>query len=377
MGGKRYSMKRVCCFCETWESGGIESFLCNVISNIDLSDIEIDIVASQLKKSVFTEVLTGLGVCFYELSGNQKNIIENYRCFKRILKRRKYDVFHLNAFQGMSLYYLYLAKRLGVSVRIAHSHNTDIRQSLTRRIKMCIHRWYSNHYTTYATELWACSKSAADFMFPIKMLNNMGYTFVPNGINTSKFKFDFSKRNTARKELGLSEKFVIGNVGRLCYQKNQSFLLDVLKEVLERKKDSILLLVGEGEDKLILQEKAKSLGIEEYVIFYGVTDTVEKLFCAMDVFAFPSLFEGLGIVAIEAQASGLPVIASEHVPDEANIIPIFQKVPLKKELWAEKILSTNSVENRMGLCNVIYKKGFDIKDVSTLIKKKFFNQKLC
>ena len=148
-------MKRICCFCETWESGGIESFLFNVLSRFDSKDLEIDIVSSQIKKSVFTDNLKACGVSFYELSGNQKNISGNHSAFKKLLKERKYDVVHVNAFQGMSLYYLYLAKKAGVSVRIAHSHNTDLRQSFTRKIKLCIHKLFGASFASYATEFWA------------------------------------------------------------------------------------------------------------------------------------------------------------------------------------------------------------------------------
>lgn len=122
--------------CESWESGGIESFLHNILLRMDLTGLEVDIVAAQLKDSVFTQALREHGVRFRELSGSQRNLPENHRRFAALLWERRYDVVHLNIFQGMSLYYAHLAKRAGVPVRIAHSHNTDLRQSLTRPLKL-------------------------------------------------------------------------------------------------------------------------------------------------------------------------------------------------------------------------------------------------
>ena len=124
--------RRVCCFCEKWESGGIESFLHNVIMEMDMSRLEIDIVAAQICESVFTASPKEKGVGFYELSGSQRKLGRNHKMFKQLLKERHYDVVHLNIFQGLSLYYAYLAKKAEVAVRIAHSHNTALRQSKTK-----------------------------------------------------------------------------------------------------------------------------------------------------------------------------------------------------------------------------------------------------
>ena len=134
-----------------------------------------------------------------------------------------------------------------------------------------------------------------------------------------RFQFDSAVRKNARHELSLDGKYVLGHVGRLCYQKNQEFLLDVFARVVKQRPDTILLLVGEGEDRPILEEKAQRLGVADKVCFYGFCADVSKLYQAMDIFVFPSRFEGLGIAAVEAQAVGLPVVCSMDVPNEARI----------------------------------------------------------
>ena len=158
-------MKRICCFCESWESGGIESFLASVYTHADLSELEIDIVTSKLLDSVFTARLEKLGIRFYQLSGSQRRLLTNHAMFRRLLRERHYDVLHINAFQSLSLYYAKLAMQAGVPVRIAHSHNTALRKSPLRWAKMLLHRMGRQYLGRYATALWACSRDAANFLF--------------------------------------------------------------------------------------------------------------------------------------------------------------------------------------------------------------------
>ena len=365
--------RRVCVYCEMWESGGIESFLYNVLRRMDRSGFEIDLVTAEKRESVFTAELERAGIRFEELSGNVRNIPQNHRLFEKLLFERGYDVLHLNAFHGMSLYYIHLAKQMGVPVRIAHSHNTDLRKSRGRRIKLALHGMYRKRYTVDATALWACSKAAAEFMFDADVLAERGYRFIPNGIDTERFRFRADVRERVRVELGLSDKLVLGNVGRLCYQKNQSFLLDVLKELLTQRPKSVLLLVGEGEDRTALEEKAKRLGISGSVVFYGTSSRVEELMCAMDVFVFPSLFEGLPVVMVEAQCAGLPVLCSEQMTEEASITNI-EHISLYSgaTFWAKTILNMITENNVRETCaEKVYEAGFDITNCTNQILRKY------
>ena len=176
----------------------------------------------------------------------------------------------------------------------------------------------------------------------------------------------------AARELGLTDQFVIGNIGRLCQQKNQSFLLDVLAQGAKLRPDLRLLLIGEGGDLAALKEKAERLGVADRVLFYGTTQHPERLLWAMDVFAFPSLFEGLGIVAIEAQAAGLPVVCSEHVPPEAAVTPLVTRLPLDEgaAAWANALLKLPEAEQTSG-AEQVRQGGFDVADVARRIERTY------
>lgn len=365
--------RRICCFCESWESGGIESFLCNVLLNMDMTGLEVDIVAAKLGQSVFTEPLKARGVHFYQLSGRQNETAQNHRAFRKLLHERQYDVLHLNLFQGLSLAYAKIAQEAGVPVRIAHSHNTALRKSPTRWLKLRLHEWGKGRYGAACTDFWACSEMAAKFLFSGKDLKEKGYRFIPNGVETQRFRFDPVVRTRVREELGLTDEFVIGNVGRLCGQKNQSFLLEVFREVLRQKPNSRLLLVGGGEELSALQEKAGRLEIADKVVFYGLSNCVEQLFWAMDVFVFPSLFEGLPVTAVEAQAAGLPCIFSDAVTRECKITDTAQFVPLTAPApqWADAVLQTEVAGARMEDASTVCQAGFDISAVAARIKKRW------
>ncbi len=360
---------RVCCFCETWESGGIESFLYNLLTHMDLEQIEVDIVVSRLGKSVFTQELQKRGVHFYELSGSPLKILKNDAMFRKLLKTRQYDVVHFHVFQALSLRLAHRARRAGVPVRIAHSHNTSLRKSRTRRLKLWVHCCARQLWAGDATDFWACSQDAAKFMFSQRTLERRGWIYIPNGIDIERFRFRSQEGLQTRQALGLTNEFLVGCVGRLCEQKNQEFLLDVFSELQRTAPTSKLLLVGEGSKKDELREKAERLGIAKDVIFYGTSDQVEKLFWAMDVLAFPSLYEGLGIVAIEAQAAGLPVVCSERVPEETHVSPLLQTTALSEgaEAWANALLSAGRIR-REEAGSILKGAGFEIAEVAACIQ---------
>lgn len=362
---------KVCCFCERWESGGIESFLYNILTRIDLSRIHVDIVAASLEKSIFTEPLCRHGVKFYELSGKQHNLSENHRLFAELMRTQRYDLIHLNLFHGLSLYYAHLAKQAGVPVRIAHSHNTALRLSVGKPLKLLLHSAAKAMFANSATDLWACSESAAEFLFSREKVNTKGFQFIPNGIDTERFRFQAEAREAVRTELGLTGKFVVGNIGRLCYQKNQSFLLKVFAELAKQSPESRLLLVGEGEDRPRLEKRAEQLGIADKVLFYGVADHVERLLWAMDMFVMPSRFEGLPVTGVEAQAAGLPCIFSENITEECKMTPLSTFLPLRagSVAWKRAALELASKPcRRQEGARLVREAGFDIQAAAVQVQ---------
>ncbi len=283
----------ICIVCETWGSGGIEGFLSSVLLHMDRQNLKIDIVAAKLCESVFTQPLEAAGIRFIELSGSLYRLNANYKRFQKLMHEERYGVVHLNAYQGLSLNYLKLAAEAGVPVRIAHSHNTALRRSKTQKIKLLIHTVCKRIFSKYITEYWACSVKAARFLFLPSIIDSQVFQVIPNGIDIERFRRGKGVREQIRAALGIREnQLVIGHVGRLCYQKNQSFLIDTFAQIQKRRRDSVLLLVGDGGDRSALETQAERLGLRDQVIFYGTTGHVERLLWAMDVFVFPSRFEG-------------------------------------------------------------------------------------
>ena len=287
------------------------------------------------------------------------------------MRLRKYDVLHLNVFQAQAMMYLPLAKRNHIPIRIVHSHNTALRKSRTQLLKLWIHYGARLFFSGYATDWWACSSVAAHFMFSNRVIAPKTYCFVPNGIDLKKFQFDPQIRQKKRTELRLEHHFVIGNVGRLCFQKNQIFLLNLFPAVLREIPESKLLLVGAGDNLLELRQLAAGLGISDHVIFYGTSDHVEQLLWAMDIFAFPSRFEGLGIGVVEAQAAGLPAVCSDQVPPEAIVSPNTVCLPLcERDAWVRTFIQLHGKPRYYALENNKLLK-FDAGQVGRWVKEMY------
>jgi glycosyltransferase involved in cell wall biosynthesis len=355
----------VCCFCEEWGDGGIESFLLNILEHMNLSRIELDIIVARKKSEFYMPRIHALGVGFIELSGDSRRLWKNHTEFRKIICTKQYDIVYLNIYQALSLLYARDAKMTGVTMRIAHSHNNGLRKSVTKPLKMMMHNISKKLFTRYVTEYWACSESAAHFMFQ----RSSDYLYVPNGIEIERFAFRPERREQFRRNMGIEQRLVVGNVGRLCYQKNQEFLLKVICELRQNRPNVLLMLVGDGEDQVRLKNEARNLGVEDCVVFFGTTDDVPLVLWAMDVFAFPSRFEGLGIAAIEAQAAGLPVLCSDNVPPEAGIKGFAEFLPLSAgaKVWAERLYRMSD-DKRRDSTEMITRAGYDITTVACMIQ---------
>lgn len=365
-------MKRICIYCEKWSSGGIESFIVSMLQKMDIADFQIDLVSSCVENSPFTPFLKAKGIKIHQLSGNRNRVFSNRKMFMKLMETQQYDVLHINAFHGAELYYLFLGEKMEIPKRIGHAHNSMLKKSWLSTVKILIHNVGKTIYAKYGTDLWSCSEAATRFLFPRAVWNEV--TILPNGIDVLKFRFSQEKRSKIRSELNIGTEIVLGNVGRFCRQKNQMFILKIFDLFLKKHPDSKLLLIGDGEDRNILTKQVSTLGIEKSVIFIGFTNHVENFLCAMDVFLFPSVFEGLGIVAIEAQASGLPLICSDQVPMEAMLLPNVQRLSLKSsvEQWVQSVEKGCKISNKRDNCaDLVKNKGYDVETVSTFIQNMY------
>lgn len=349
--------RRICCFCQRWASGGIESAIRSLLLALPMEELEVDIVAEVVEDSVFTAELRHHGVELQQLSGKLHRGSKGL--FRQLLRRRKYDVVHLHLYQGMALSYARIARQEGVSICIAHSHNADLRPGVTRGLKLILHKLGCRLYGKDATLRWACSREAGSFLFP-----RGDFEIVPNGIDTARFALDATAREENRSRWG--DCFLLGHVGRLCSRKNQQFLLEVLARL--GKPEYRLLLIGDGEDKKRLEAHAKALGIASQVVFYGETDRIPALMSAMDAFLLPSLFEGLPISAMEAQASGLPVLCADGITREVKQTEKVQFLPLSADLWAKAVEALPRRREKGCL-------PIDIREVAEEIKKVYLEDR--
>lgn len=323
---------KVCYYIEHWASGGIEAFITNTLEGANLSGYSVDIVAAKICESIYTERLAMLGVSFYELSGALRSP-KNSALFRARLREGKYDILHLHIFHGVALELAAIAKSEGVPVRIAHSHGAGLRNSVTRWLKLILHRLGAFFYGGAVTERLACSVEAGRFLF-----GNSPVRVIKNGIDTDKFLFNKAVREAVRAELGVGEGVLVGHVGRISPEKNHRFLIEVFAKYKKINKDAKLILIGEGEGRSELEEYARELGIAEDIIWVGASKRVPDLLFAMDIFLFPSTVEGLGIAAIEAQAAGLPVITSDRVPEAARLSESAVALPISDaDSWATSI----------------------------------------
>ena len=322
---------RVLVFCEKWESGGVEAFVTTLLECMDRTGLAVDLAACRVQPSPYDARLAKMGIEPIALGTSIRSVASNLKEFRLLLERGDYDTVHLNVYEGLALLFAREAKRAGVARVIVHSHNNDLRPSATRWLKLALHRMCAGLLGGYADARWAPSQAAGRFMF-----GKRPFTLVRNGIVPERFTFDAGVRKDLRAELGFApDQAVLGCVGRLCDQKNQLFLVDVLASMPQNTR---LLLVGEddgdGSYEAALRRRACELGVQDRVCLHGRTDDVASLYQAMDVLCVPSTFEALGIVAVEGQAAGLPVVASTAVPPEAHAGGAMSRIPLDASQWA-------------------------------------------
>ena len=349
--------------CEPLNFGGQEAFILNVYQKFTNKSISYTFCTpfecknERLKKNIEKKDDTIIYLNYkFETKLRKFNLI---RGAKKILKNNNYDVIHIHSGSIFSLYIVAkLAKKSGIKKVIIHSHSTGYNTLKHKIIKKCT----ENKIEKYVDYYLACSEEAAKWKFPDEVIQNKKYEIVKNGIDIERFKFNEEIRKEYRKKLGVNDKFVICHTGRFDVNKNQRFLVDIFKKIQKKYKDVILLFVGDGEERTRIELTVKNYHLTNDVIFLGIRNDIDKILQAVDLFVFPSMFEGLGIAVIEAQTAGLRTFVSENIPDEANISELFERIPLNdKNEWINKIencIRTN--ENaRRDMSNVIHEKGYD------------------
>ncbi len=287
----------------------------------------------------------------------KRKVLEYMKGIYKIVRKGGYNGVYIHGNSAMMFLEAFPARLAGVKSIITHCHNTKSDFPL-------VHYILKPFFNKIVTDKIACSELAGAWAY------FSGYKVVLNGIDIAKYRFDRKVREEYRRKLGWEKNFIIGHVGRFNKQKNHTFLIDIFWEIYRMDQTARLLLIGEGELRGAVERKVKDLGLSDAVRFLGVTDSVDKYMQAMDVFLLPSLFEGLVIVGIEAQASGLPLVISDNSSKEIQITKEAYRMPLKSPAlsWAQKVISLKNCP-REDTSEALAESGFDkLKTLETICK---------
>ena len=340
------------------DRAGIETMLMNYYRNIDRNEVQFDFLTHRPNAGAYDEEIKALGGKLYHAPRlYPQNYIRYFAYMKSFFfAHPEYRIVHSHI-DAMSAFPLAAAKKAQVPVRIAHSHSTSIDKDYKLPIKWAA----KSRLPVLATDFFACSEEAARFLFGEKIYGSQSFTLMKNAIPVRSFSFDAGKRNSVRKDFKLKDSFTVGHIGRFTYLKNQSYLIDIFNELCRLHPDSVLLLIGGGEDQAKIHHKVVRLGLEPKVHFLGVRGDVPDLLQAMDAFVLPSHYEGLPLVGIEAQAADLPCFFSDTISKEVQILNQCQFISLHcpAKDWARKILALHQ-KGRCSRTQELSNAGFDV-----------------
>ena len=351
-------------------SGGVESVVMNYYRYIDKDKIQFDFIVDENSTHIpYKEI---------ESMGGQVILVPTYQKIglyikelKRIFKEKKYRIVHSHL-NSLSIFPLYVAKKTNIPVRIAHSHSTSNKKEWKKNIIKNILRPLSK---INASHYFCCSELAGRWLFGNKTYDRGKVTLINNAIEIDNFIYDETIQYKIRKELNLSDKLVIGHVGRFVNQKNHTYLIDIFYEIHKKNKNAVLLLIGEGPLLNEIKLKVEKLELNQAVKFLGVRNDVNILMQAMDVFILPSLYEGLPVVGVEAQAAGNLCILSEDMTKDTKILKTTKFLSLSEspEYWAEEILKAQKSFTKKNTKKEIIQACFDIKTESKKLERLYIN----
>ncbi len=358
-------MNKILVFGMTENPGGVESFLMNYYRKIDKTKFQFDFLCNSYEKIAYEDEIIESGGHTFHFIARSKNYTRYKRELENFFKKyaREYNTIWVNVCSLANIDYLKMAKKYGIKKRIIHSHNS---QNMDSKLRGMLHKINKQMLERWATDYWACSEDAAKWFFKDSLLKKS--IVIHNAIDVDRMQFDELKREKIRLDNGWDDNtLVIGNIGRLHFQKNQKFAIDVFKKLYDLNSDYRLVLIGQGEDEAEIKCKIHQYNLDNVVIMAGIQNDIQGWLSAFDLFLFPSVFEGLSIVALEAQANGIPVLASEKViPVDVRINKNFEFFSLHKsvEEWAGKI--SDMIRNGCRLEHSIVKNsfinvGFDIE----------------
>jgi len=362
-------MQRILHVVNIMDRGGVETMLMNVYRQIDRSKMQFDFLTHPFYRSYsqeYEDEITKMGGIVYKAPRFIKNPGEYYQYIQQVYDSQPYHIVHGHSLETSSVVYMREAKKRGMYL-IAHAHSTGDNGSFARRSAVQLAHKMLRQYPDC---FFGCSEEALRYHFGKKIAASDKTSIFYNGIDLSKYQVDDTEHRLEKESLYRTNTSpVFGTVGRLSNEKNQLFLLGVFAEILKKEPASILSIIGKGGLEDTLRSRANDLGIESHVRFEGSVSNVPTFLKAFDVFLFPSIYEGLGMAGVEAQAAGLPTLMSTNVPSLAHATDLAQSLPLEAgtEAWANKaieMLKSNSGQ-RKDRTELIKAAGFDIKEIAS------------
>lgn len=352
--------------------GGAETMIMNVYRKIDRNEVQFDFVVHSNKKSAYEDEIKELGGKIFSFPNYKgSNHFEYKKAWNDFFKENiDYKIIHAHKRSTASIY-LKIAKKYQIKT-IIHSHSASSKggfASLVKKIFQLPLRYRADY-------LFACSKNAGKWLFGKKAVDKGNFYVIKNAIDLNKFDYNKKIRENKRKEMGLDNQFVIGHIGTFNEVKNQTFIIDIFNQIIKRCDDARLMLVGGGAMQNIIEKKITETKLQDKVILTGIRDDVAELLQAMDIFVFPSLYEGLPLTLIEAQAAGLNCIISDSITDEVKITSLIESLPLNEGVrkWTDKVLSFKDNNKRGSVLAEMKKSGYNIDLTTEWLQEFYLNE---
>lgn len=353
-------MKRILCIVGGMNAGGAETFLMKLYRGMDRELYQMDFCVSKPEKGFYDDEIKAMGGRIIHTTPKSKGIWKSFTSIRRIVKENHYEYVMRVSQHSLSALELVAARKGGAKVTVFRSSNSN---TTTGKVSTLLHKFFKFLSKTAVDVKIAPSYPAAEFMFGKRAIKNGKVVFLKNGIPLHKFSYSSTEREKFRNELGITDELLIGHIGRFSHQKNHEQLIDIFGELLKRKKDAHLMLIGEGELQSAIADKVKQAGMEDNVHFLGLRSDIPSVLSAMDVFVFPSFYEGMPNTVIEAQANGVPCVISDQITEEVKMCENIVMLPLNNNsIWVEAIEKSVRLPSENNQ-KVLAKQGYDINSV--------------
>lgn len=355
-------------------AGGMENMIMNYYRNLDRKLIQFDFLIFTEGEAFFEKEILSLGGKIYKITSRRKNFIKNRIELKQFFVKyaQNYDIAEFH--QGITYYYpLKMAKRYGVKARIIHNHGID--RKFLKYLKIYNELFAKRRISNLATHYFTCSEDVNNQLFSNKILKRKKIQIIPNAIDVEKFRYSKEKANKIKKELSINEDiYVFGHIGTFTYPKNHNFIIQQYSELCKKRKNCILLLVGEGPLKKQIENKVRALDIEDRVIFLGVRKDISDILSSIDTLIFPSLFEGIPLTLIESQAAGVKLLLSDNISQKIKCTNLCRFISLAaNDEWQKFLMDFKKNEEREKYNEQVKETNYNIKKMALKLQKLYIS----